>query len=107
MLLPIIKVARSGNWDKEFAPHDAGCYPCLNGQAYEKESDAQMPVEECGNILIMTAVLCNTLGNNDFARGKRGFVEKNGRNISLKTVMTPATNYALMILQGSGRITVI
>ncbi len=106
MLLPIIKVARSGNWDKEFAPHDAGCYPCLNGQAYEKESDAQMPVEECGNILIMTAVLCNTLGNNDFAEENEDLL-KNGRNISLKTVMTPATNYALMILQGSGRITVI
>ena len=76
MLLPIIKVARSGNWDKEFAPHDAGCYPCLNGQAYEKENDAQMPVEECGNILIMTAVLCNTLGNNDFAEENEDLLKK-------------------------------
>lgn len=78
MLLPLLRLARSGNWDKEFAHHDAGCYPALMDQAYEKESDAQMPVEECGNILIMTAVLCNTLGNNDFCRGKRGFVEKMG-----------------------------
>lgn len=68
MLRPIIKVARSDEWgSRDFAPHDAGCYPCLNGQAYEKEQDLQMPVEECANIIIMTAAQCEASGNNDFA----------------------------------------
>lgn len=77
MLLPIIKVARSAEWgERNFAPHDAGCYPCLNGQAYEKASDAQMPVEECGNILIMTAVLCSASGNNDFAEENKDLLKR-------------------------------
>lgn len=68
MLRPIIKTARSTDWkDRDFAPHDAGCYPCLNGQAYEKEKDAQMPVEECGNMLIMMAALCKASGGHALA----------------------------------------
>lgn len=78
MLRPIIRVARSEEWaDKEFAPHDAGRYPCLMGQAYEKESGgAQMPVEECGNILIMTAALTKASGNSDFAEENKDLLKQ-------------------------------
>lgn len=77
MLRPIIRIAGSGEWDKEFAPHDAGCYPCLNGQAYEKDSGgAHMPVEECGNMLIMTAALTKASGNSDFAEENKDLLKQ-------------------------------
>ncbi len=57
MARPIFKYADSDLWKfKEFAPHDAGTYPHLNGQAYAdggKKFEDQMPVEECGNIILM------------------------------------------------------
>lgn len=78
MLRPIIRVARSEEWaDKEFSPHDAGRYPCLMGQAYEKESGgAQMPIEECGNMLIMTAALTKVSGNSDFAEENKDLLKQ-------------------------------
>lgn len=55
MLRPIFHYASSGEWPYPFAPHDVGYYPLLNGQTYGMEMERQMPVEECGNMLIMTA----------------------------------------------------
>ena len=62
MMRPIYKFARSDAWKYDFAPHDAGRYPILNGQVYglNKETGElmfhkQMPVEECGNMLVMEA----------------------------------------------------
>ncbi len=62
MMRPIYKFAASDMWDYDFAPHDAGRYPLVNGQRYglDKETgkclfEKQMPVEECGNMLIMEA----------------------------------------------------
>lgn len=57
MMRPIFKYARSSVWFYEFAPHDAGFYPLLNGQTYSNGTDPkkQMPIEECGNMLIMMA----------------------------------------------------
>ena len=81
MLRPIIRVARSKEWgDREFAPHDAGRYPCLNGQQYEKNNpdtdDEQMPVEECGNMLVITAALCKATGKNNIAYENRDLLKK-------------------------------
>ncbi len=54
MLRPIYKYALSGAWCYDFAPHDVGQYPLLNGQVYgNNELKWQMPVEECGNMIIM------------------------------------------------------
>jgi len=57
MLRPIFHYAESGAWPFEFAPHDAGCYPHVNGQVYSGGTDPahQMPLEECGNVLLMLA----------------------------------------------------
>ena len=68
MLNPIFKMVDKGLWDYEFAPHDAGTYPLANGQAYGYGGDrdplwAQMPVEECGNMILCTAALCRAKGD--------------------------------------------
>ena len=62
MMRPIYKYASSDEWKYDFAPHDAGCYPHVNGQVYGgNKLEKQMPVEECGNMLIMeTAVAVAT-----------------------------------------------
>jgi hypothetical protein len=46
-----------------------GCYPILNGQVYfENKPEYQMPIEECGNMLILMAAICNEEDNASFAR---------------------------------------
>lgn len=74
MLRPIFKFSDSDEWQFDFAPHDVGQYPLLLGQVYGKNHEAegkykdyQMPVEECGNMLIMMANISLKDGNTDFA----------------------------------------
>lgn len=59
MMRPIFRYVTDGVWPFDFAPHDAGCYPIVNGQVYSNGIDAehQMPIEECGNMLIMATAL--------------------------------------------------
>lgn len=65
MLNPIFKYASMKQWEYPFAPHDVGVYPLADGQDYgyepktrEMRYDMQMPVEECGNMLLCTAAIC-------------------------------------------------
>ena len=62
MLNPIFKLLEKGLWHFDFAPHDVGTYPLANGQVYgmnlEDTMLKQMPVEECGNMLLCVAALC-------------------------------------------------
>ena len=75
MLNPIFKFAYSDGWQYEFAPHDAGQYPLVNGQVYGDQGIkgghlrllSQMPVEECGNMLLCVAALCKKRGNTEYA----------------------------------------
>ena len=78
MMRPVYKYALSDDWVNkykyDFAPHDVGRYPILNGQVYgldratgEMKYDKQMPVEECGNMLIMEANVALATGSADFA----------------------------------------
>lgn len=68
MMRPVFRYANSGDWPYDFAPHDVGTYPKANGQVYgDNELHGQMPVEECGNILIMTAAVCLAEKSTEFA----------------------------------------
>ncbi len=63
MLNPIFKMLSLGKWNFEFAPHDVGQYPLLNGQFYgfiagELQQSYQMPIEECGNVILCVAAVC-------------------------------------------------
>ena len=65
MIRPVYEYVSSGKWPYEFAPHDLGTYPILNGQVYGNgyKMSMQMPVEECGNMLIMTAAVTKAAGS--------------------------------------------
>jgi len=67
MLNPVFKMVEKGLWDYPFAPHDVGTYPLANGQIYGyalwyvRHNDPlikQMPVEECGNMLLCAVAAC-------------------------------------------------
>ncbi len=68
MLNPIFKLIDKGLWEFDFAPHDAGRYPLANAQVYGYSNkyffngitalEKQMPVEECGNMILCVAGIC-------------------------------------------------
>jgi hypothetical protein len=95
LLRPVFRFAQCDVWEFDFAPHDVGRYPYADGQIYgagmsPAEYDHsqgsvipplwmypagsgvyglrnQMPVEECGNMLTLTAAVCLADGNISFA----------------------------------------
>ena len=78
MLRPIMDYSLSEEWCFDFAPHDVGQYPLVNGQFYGVErpenlkpvidENMQMPVEECGNMIILFAAICEYDNNTDFVK---------------------------------------
>ncbi|MEG1390513.1 MAG: DUF4965 domain-containing protein [Angelakisella sp.] len=99
MLRPVFKYAKLPVWEYDFAPHDVGRYPYVWGQVYAlKErignsevnpanysypagSDIfnlrdQMPVEECGNMLIMTAAVALADGDVKFVAEQMPLLDK-------------------------------
>ncbi len=76
MLEPVFELVNKGLWPYEFAPHDVGRYPLANKQIYGFDErylklrpdpiDSQMPVEECGNMLLCVAAICRAEGTYDY-----------------------------------------
>ena len=85
MLRPVMDYADSAEWTCDFAPHDLGQYPLLNGQFYgvrRKNGEVninyerQMPVEECGNMIILFAAVCEAEDDISFVLPYLDTVEK-------------------------------
>ncbi|QPC83390.1 DUF4965 domain-containing protein [Phototrophicus methaneseepsis] len=69
-LTPIMDYVMSPRWKFPFAPHDIGRYPLGNGQVYgggEKSELNQMPIEECGNMLVLLTAICQVDGDTGYA----------------------------------------
>ncbi|KAK5106519.1 hypothetical protein LTS08_000638 [Lithohypha guttulata] len=78
LLEPLIEHMMSGQYPNKYAMHDIGAhYP--NATGHPDGNDEYMPVEECGNILIMGLALANSI--------------KYGTNSSVSSTWQQAPNY--------------
>lgn len=102
---PVLKFSRMPIWEFDFAPHDVGRYPHATGQVYAARRDRkgidyinngdvypplylypagtnaydfryQMPVEECGNMLVMMAAAAYADGNYAYCAENLDLLEK-------------------------------
>ena len=80
MVLPIMTYAESHLWQFPYAPHDLGTYPLANGQVYcmgpQHDDGRRMPVEECGNMLLIAATVAILNGNTELFTSHKATFKK-------------------------------
>lgn len=82
MARPVMDFARTPDWKYAFAPHDVGRYPVGDIQRYgllpnrELALEAQMPVEESGNMLLLACGACIAEGDAAFALENRDLLDR-------------------------------
>lgn len=85
MLRPVMDYAATDEWYCDFAPHDVGRYPIVTGQVYgvdrkneiaEINLKEQMPVEECGNMIILFSAICDAENDTSFVKPYLNTIEK-------------------------------
>ena len=77
MLRPVFRYASTQEWTFDFAPHDVGQYPLVNGQVYgDNKLKYQMPVEECGNMIILVSAICKKDNDYSFAEENMELLDK-------------------------------
>lgn len=63
LIEPIFYMSENDIWNKPYPAHDAGKWPW----AYSQDYGEDMPIEEAGNMLILSALLTKVDGNADYA----------------------------------------
>ncbi len=66
MLVPVFEFSSPSHWPQPYSLHDLGGYPIANG--HPGGGGELMPVEESGNMIIMTAAISEADGNTQFAQ---------------------------------------
>lgn len=61
MLDPLFEYQKSGRYPNKWSVHDLGHYPRALG--YDKGDDEKMPLEECGNMIILTLLYSQKANN--------------------------------------------
>ena len=72
MLTSIFEYSLSGCWTRPYPSHDLGRYPKANGNF---QGDQGMPVEEAGNMLILSALICDADGNTSYVEPYWGLLK--------------------------------
>ncbi|KAM0745276.1 hypothetical protein ACQRIT_000660 [Beauveria bassiana] len=65
-LEPLLEYQKSGRYPNKWAVHDLGRYPRALG--YDDGNDEPMPLEECGNMLIMMLAYAQRSGDNGWLK---------------------------------------
>lgn len=64
VLAPLFENQESGNYPNTYAMHDLGQFP--NAIGYPAGNDEQMPVEECGNMIILSLAYAQRVNDTTF-----------------------------------------
>ena len=66
LLDPLFENQESGAYPNQFAEHDLGTFPVAKG--YPAGNDEPMPLEECGNMIIMSLAYAQRTGDVDYLK---------------------------------------